>query len=792
MSKKIFPFLIVLMLFQPVTGSEVEAISIEDREIPEDSLSFKKLKALLQGDLHMRGKIPYARKGLTLAQKNNDFTNQLYFTMALGRMYEDLSISDEAIGYYLQGRGFARILKDTLGLVNACNALAGIYLENGLVQKALKFNNQATALTHDSFNPREAGHVFELKGRIKLENDELFIARDNFNKAIKYFKKAGYQTGILRQKIFIARVYENNHLFNQALEMLREVEKNMSKVEDIGLKSQVFQDMARVYEGIGRFEKALSYALKADKLPHTENFFPSLVKTYELKSSILDKMGQKDEALKSYKKYMALRDSLDEKNTRQEIMKFEVKHRAMQQKRKNQLLEAELSRQRELRNIFLMVALGSILAIAGIYTFYRYKQQQKRTRNLSSFNKQLEARVKEKTRELEIEIEERIKKTNEAVKARQKAEESDKLKTEFLNNISHEVRTPMNRIMGFSDLLLDEAPNLQVQDYAKVIYNDSQRLLKLITDLIELSRLRSENIHPEKEIFELEEFLEEVYRAYENKFPAEISFRLHLPGNYSGFKIHSDKNRLKKVLIHLLENSLKFTHTGWIELGVKEKGSSKLLLYVSDTGEGIEKSKSRHIFGFFSQGDGSLTREKAGIGAGLTIVKHLTEILGGTVNLHTTHGHGTTFQLEFDIENLRPGKGRAVSSKTLVADDLGYRWNGKRILILDDRESNMRYLKSALKETGAEVHWAVAIDKAVNLLNSYNDMDLVILNEVFDNQHARKFVPKIKSIKYTLPVIVQRSDQMNDFPWESGADGFVTKPVSYRVLMEKIASLLKV
>ena len=791
MVKNILFVAFFVILTQSMLGINTDSLIVEERKGQIDTLQIEQLKTIVSSDRTIRSRIPYARRGLNLSQKENDHNSQLFFTMALGHMYHQLSISDEAIGYYLQGLSFARIVKDTSQLVKSYNALSEIYLDINLTNKALKFNDRAVSLLHESLESELAGQTYELKGRIELKNGLLFKARDHFAKAISFFKRAGNPSGVFRQKILIAQVYERSTLFNQALSMLKEVEQGLKDIDDIALKTQVYQDMARVYEGTGRYQEALSYVLKAEKLPHTESFFPSLVKTYQLKSSILKKMGRKDQALESYQQYMAMRDSLDEKNTKQEILKFEVKHRSRQQKRKNQLLQAELNRQRELRDLFLIIAIGLLLAVAVVYAFLRYKQQQRKTKNLSSFNKQLETRVKEKTRELEIEIEERIKKTNDAVRARHKAEESDKLKTEFLNNISHEVRTPMNRIMGFSDLLLDEAPSLQVQDYAKVIYNDSQRLLKLITDLIELSRLRSENIYPEKEIIELEEFLEEVYRAYENKFPSEISFRLHVPGKFSRVNIYTDRQRLKKVLGHLIENALKFTHTGWIELGVKDEGASTLLIYVSDTGEGIDHDKVKHIFGFFRQGDSSLTREKAGIGAGLTIVKHLTEILGGSVNMHSKHGHGTTFQLEFNLNYLIKGKEDSPQQEFL-AQEVSYKWNGRNILILDNSESNQKYLRSALEHTGANVMTADKEEEAVKLLYSSNTIDLVILNEIFDNQHARKLVPKIKSIRYTLPVIVQRSDQMNEFPWEAGADGFVTKPVSYKVLMEKMSDLLEV
>ena len=773
-----------------VFAGEQDTITSKEVHYSEDSLQIGRLKRVVSSDLMRRQAIPYARRGLKLARKQGNLKEQLFFTSALGDIYRDLSISDEAIGYYLQALSFARITEDTTELIRSYNALSELYIENNLPGKADKLNNKAVNLMHPKWGYAISGKTYEIKGRINLRKDELFKARDYFVKALQKYQQAGNLEGVIRQKILTAQVYERSMLYNQALSMLHEVEGAMGQLDSRKLQSRTYRNIARLFKKQRRYEDALEYIRKAEKLPPSEKHFSQLVRTYKLKSSILEHMGNQNEALASYKKYMALTDSLDKRNTKQEILKLEVMYRAREQRQKNERLEAEVARQRELRDIFILIALGALLTAATIYAFFRYKQQQKKSRSLSYFNKQLEERVSAKTRELEIEMEERIKKTNEAIHARKKAEESDKLKTEFLNNISHEVRTPMNRIMGFSDLLLDEAPSLQVEDYAKVIYNDSKRLLKLITDLIELSKLRSENMHPDKEVFDLEKHLETVYRKYEKQCPSQLSFRINVPGSLSEYSIYSDKGRLEKILGHLIENAFKFTQSGWVELGVKNENASSIQIYVSDTGKGIDKATTRFIFDYFWQGEASKSREKAGIGAGLTIVKHLTEILGGTVSLHSVEGQGTVFKLDFPKDRL---KSQSKNSEDYESVNLRekYHWSGKKILILDNRKSNMQFLSAPLEQSGAEVKWLQTEDEAIRYLASEGDMDLVILNEVFDDQHASKIVPRLKSIRYTLPVIIQRSDQLDEAPWEAGADEIVTKPVSHRVLMEKVARLLK-
>ena len=769
---------------------DVDTISLDSLDGRDKALSLEKLKEAVQNDRNIREKIPYARWGLSLAQKNNDIRKQLFFTMALGDMYQQLTISDEAIGYYLQGLRLAKITEDTLRLMEAYNALTGVYLENDLTGKAQKFNDKALKHFIDDMPDGIRGDTYALKGKIKLKNDELFIARESFAKAKKHYKKAGNIEEEIRQMVLIAKVYEKNRLYNQSLSMLRSVEGKLGRIENRRLKARTYRDMARVLKHTNRYEDALAYLEKAERLPHSEPYYATLVKTYQIKSSILESMGQKDKALQSYRRYMAMNDSLDNRDAKQQILKMEVKNRIQQKQRKNRLLQAEVEKQRGLRDVFIGIAVIAFLSAAIIFVYLRYKKQKRRSRSLDDFNKQLEKRVKAKTRELELEVEQRIQKTNEAIRARKKAEESDQLKTEFLNNISHEVRTPMNRIMGFSDLLLEEAPNLQVKDYAKVINTDSHRLMKLITDLIELSKLKSENLYPDKDIFKLKNFLENIYGQYEEKCPDELSFRLNIPEKYDDFIIYSDKERLRKVIEHLLENAMKFTHSGWIELGVKDGESSGIIIYVSDTGVGIEKDQTEVIFDFFRKGTASIIKENNGIGAGLTIVKHLTEILGGTVNLQTVNGQGSTFFLEFN-RNKFNANGTNGAGKDSCEITGWHSWTGREILILDERKSNKDFLEAALGRTGAVIKWARNEEEAIHELSNDGSIDLVIINEVFDNHHARKFVPKLKSICYTLPVIVQRSGYLKEFPWEAGADEFVTKPVSHKVLMEKIARLLK-
>ncbi len=228
--------------------------------------------------------------------------------------------------------------------------------------------------------------------------------------------------------------------------------------------------------------------------------------------------------------------------------------------------------------------------------------------------------------------------------AKKKAEESDKLKTEFIQNLSHEIRTPMNGIIGFSSFL--NKPDITTEQrtkYVEIIRSSSNQLLRIIDDILEISLLGTNQEELIEESVSLNELFTELCLIFELKTKQKgIDLQVVKPLSDKESTIITDNTKLHKILSNLIENSIKFTKTGFIKFGYK-KDNGKILLYVEDTGIGIKPENYEMIFKKFSQEEKEISQKTGGLGLGLSIVKENVKLLGGKIDLKSTKGKGTTF-----------------------------------------------------------------------------------------------------------------------------------------------------
>lgn len=242
-----------------------------------------------------------------------------------------------------------------------------------------------------------------------------------------------------------------------------------------------------------------------------------------------------------------------------------------------------------------------------------------------------------------------LKETNEELLlAKNKAEESDKLKTEFLNNMSHEVRTPMNGIIGFSQLLSDnEIDKSTLNNYTTIIQNSSNQLLSIIDNIIEISKLGTKQVAVFENKINLNNFLTELYTVFEIKANEKnIGFKLHKGLKDSESNILVDDLKLYSIISNLLDNAIKFTKKGSVMLSYsifKEDDIPNLRIKVEDSGIGIETDKQSMVFEKFRQADANMSRQFGGLGLGLSIVNENIKLLKGSIKLVSEHGKGSSF-----------------------------------------------------------------------------------------------------------------------------------------------------
>ncbi len=376
-------------------------------------------------------------------------------------------------------------------------------------------------------------------------------------------------------------------------------------------------------------------------------------------------------------------------------------------------------------------------------------------------------------------------------KAKEKAEIADKLKTSFLANMSHEIRTPINAVIGFADLLND--PDLlddEKQEYIKTIQVNGELLLKLINDIIDIAKIESGQLKISKGEFSLDQFMDEIYISTRNMLVSyekpHLILDKHIDEHLKGKLLLTDQYRLMQIINNLLTNAVKFTDVGRIDFGVKLLENGKPEFFVEDTGIGIEESFLDHIFERFGQVESILERNMGGTGLGLSITKSLVELLGGKIRVESKLNEGSRFSFTVDALNRQQVQ---VNGVTNVKVNL----HGKKILVVEDTESNYKLLNILLEKQGAETIWALTGQQGVAIVKNSRDIDLVLMDINLPDIDGYEATSLIKAIRPSLPVVAQTAYAMageRERSIEFGCDDYIPKPIIPDKLYAILSNLL--
>jgi len=382
--------------------------------------------------------------------------------------------------------------------------------------------------------------------------------------------------------------------------------------------------------------------------------------------------------------------------------------------------------------------------------------------------------------------------------ARRAAQEASRLKSEFLAHTSHEIRTPMTALVGYTELLGD--PDLSPAERAEglaTIRRNGEHLMTIVNDILDLSKIESGRMTIERMACSPFALVAEVAavlrpRAAHDGLDVEVGYRSPLPET-----IETDPTRLRQILLNLVGNAIKFTPRGSVRLEVGPVEDTRLCFEVIDTGIGLDAEQQARLFTAFSQADASTTRRFGGTGLGLAISKRLAGMLGGDLRVRSVPGEGSTFTLTIDVGSLagvrlldRPPEVRAAAERPEPSADERQALRG-RILLAEDGLDARRLLARHLRAAGAEVETAenglVACELALRAAEAGAPYDLILMDMQMPELDGYAAAARLRAAGYRGPIVALTAHAMEDERARclgAGCDGFATKPILRRALIE--------
>jgi signal transduction histidine kinase/CheY-like chemotaxis protein/HPt (histidine-containing phosphotransfer) domain-containing protein len=417
-------------------------------------------------------------------------------------------------------------------------------------------------------------------------------------------------------------------------------------------------------------------------------------------------------------------------------------------------------------------------AVPMILVYRRYNSELKSVNDeLLRYQEHLEDLVAQRTSDLE--------------KARDIAEQANRLKSRFVFNISHEIRTPMNGLIGFCEAILSSESVEDIHGYTRMILRESEVLLTLINDLLDVAKIEAGRMELDIHAFDLRGLLEEVYGATEIRTRQKrLDFQLELSDRMPRY-VRGDSLRLRQVLVNLISNALKFTEQGMIKVVVEcldlDEDTCRLRFSVIDTGIGIPKDKQGRIFESFTQADVSMTRKYGGTGLGTSIASQLVELMGGRIEVESEEGKGSTFWFELLMETssasaVKSEMSIGASAPILLDQQVG------NILLADDYPTNQQIMKLFLEQEGHNLEIAGNGLEAVKSCRT-RKFDIIFMDlqmPVMDGEEATRLIRKGDSLNKDVPIIAltasgEAGTQQKCL--QAGMNDFIVKPIRRDALL---------
>lgn len=569
-------------------------------------------------------------KSLEISLRENNKVGMAAAYNNIALVKKGLGDFDEALEYYQKSLKVNEENGDIAGIARCLTNISAIYKEMGDDEKALSLLRESMEYEKQLNNDQGVLKSHEKIGLLQLRLGDYVDAIESFENSIEIAKKGNDNEQVVVSYRNIGNAYENLKNYNKAIEYYKISLKLAQDIENSKAIALANYYLGKCYHQINNFDEAINYTNQSINISRTNSFIDFLEDSYKLISEIYKNAGDYKQALNYQSKYIEIHTTIYNEQNQKRLTELQTRYETEKKEKEILELKSEKEKTRQKYLMIVIIATISVLLVVILLLYSRFLIKKRSIKMLDKKNEQLE----QINKELKI--------------SKEKAEESDRLKTAFLANVSHEIRTPLNAIIGFSEFLVD--PDLEQEqkfDLLNTINLNSDMLLGLIDDILDIARIESGQLRIKYEKVSLNKLMEETFLLMKNKNEKkreQIEFKLE--NRNDDIEVYADSFRIKQILINLIDNSFKFTNQGKISFGYEliTKDSEKYILFeVTDTGVGIDEQYHDKIFDMFYK----VPRDKSviyrGTGIGLSIVKNLIEQMGGEISFESKKDGGTKF-----------------------------------------------------------------------------------------------------------------------------------------------------